>query len=101
MTRPLDPFDFDGEDDDDAATVLMSGHQRHLLREALRTPAPLDAMVLDPKEESESAPAAAVAVQATAVEEESDGSRWVAVICVVVLAVAMAVSTYSVLVARQ
>lgn len=99
MTRPLDPFDFDGEDDDDAATVLMSGHQRHLLREALRTPAPLDAMVLEPNETSESAPAAAV--QATVVEQESDGSRWVAVICVVVLAVAMAVSTYSVLVARQ
>ena len=43
MARSLDPFDFAGEDDEDAATVLMSGHQRHLLREVLKTPAPLSA----------------------------------------------------------
>jgi hypothetical protein len=97
MTRPLDPFDFDIEDDEDAATVLMSGHQRHLLREALRTPAPLEATVLD-QEESEVAP---VVVDAPAVEDERDGSWWVVAICMVVLAVAVGPSSYSILVVRQ
>ena len=101
MTRPLDPFDFDGEDDDDAATVLMSGHQRALLREALRTPAPLDAMVLEGKEESEAASAAGVAVPATVDEPDSRTARWVVVLCMAVLVVAVGMSSYAILVARQ
>jgi len=99
MTRPLDPFDFDGEDDDDAATVLMSGHQRALLREVLRTPAPLDAMVLEESESEAAAPAAAVEVPIA--DEETSSSRWVVLICMVVLVVAVAMSSYSILLARH
>jgi hypothetical protein len=55
MSRSLEPFDF-AEDDEDAATVLMSGHQRHLLREVLRTPAPLEAHLLEPQDSPEPAP---------------------------------------------
>jgi hypothetical protein len=73
MARSLEPFDFAGEDDEDAATVLMSGHQRHLLREVLRTPAPLAAHVLDPQfDDDEPAPAP---VQSDEQEGEV-GPRW-------------------------
>jgi hypothetical protein len=69
MSRSLEPFDF-AEDDEDAATVLMSGHQRKLLREVLKTPAPLEAHVLEPAEHDQ--PAATGA----AVVEEEEAPRW-------------------------
>ncbi len=99
MTRPLDPFDFDDEDDDDAATVLMSGHKRALLREALRTPAPLDATVLDPTDESEVS-ARPASVEAPVVDEDTRTTRIVVLMCMAVLMVAVAMSSYAVLIAR-
>jgi hypothetical protein len=101
MTRPLDPFDFELEDDDDAATVLMSGHQRALLREALRTPAPLDALVLDGKDESEAASAGAAAVPLPVEEPDSRAARWVVLLSMAVLVVAVGMSSYAILMARH
>jgi hypothetical protein len=77
MARSLEPFDFAGEDDEDAATVLMSGHQRHLLREVLKTPAPLAARLVDSQPEAELAPVKTASPRAAeVVEEEVEGPRW-------------------------
>jgi len=101
MTRPLDPFDFDGEDDEDQATVLMSGHQRALLSEALRTPAPLEALILEHgTDEADAPPPAKVAAEAPVDDVGDRGSLWVVTICMAVLAVAVAMSSYAILVAR-
>jgi len=76
MARSLEPFDFAGEDDEDAATVLMSGHQRHLLREVLKTPAPLAAHLLESQAESEHAPVKMAAPVEVFEDEVEAGPRW-------------------------
>jgi hypothetical protein len=81
MSRSLEPFDF-AEDDEDAATVLMSGHQRKLLREVLKTPAPLEAHVLEP--EADERP---VRADVAAVVEE-DEPRWGVTLVALVVACA-------------
>src|SRR5687768_3453347 len=63
MARSLEPFDFAGEDDEDAATVLMYGHHHHLLREVLKTPAPLSSHVLEHPRHVEPRPEPAVLVE--------------------------------------
>ena len=95
MARSLEPFDF-AEDDEDAATVLMSGHQRHLLREVLKTPAPLAAHLLEPEFDDDDEPEAAP-VRYDEEEPVETGPRWgITIVSVLVAGTALGAAIWKV-----